>query len=273
MGVVESKFVKVDGIETHYFEAGRGPHLVLLHSGEFGGCAELTWEYNMEALAQHFHVLAPDWLGFGRTAKFYDFEDMWHTRIRHMAAFVRTMGVDRAHFVGNSMGGTMLLYIAQMKPCPLPIDKVIAVSGGGNVIDNAARQVLNSYDGSLDHMRKIVQTLFMNPKVRDDEAYVVRRQEAAMVPGAWECTAAPRLRVPGRPALGLSRPMTYADITAPVLIIAGEHDNLRNPGYGEELQREIPSSTLYVVKGAGHCPQIDAPEEFNRVAIDFLQRR
>jgi pimeloyl-ACP methyl ester carboxylesterase len=245
--------------------------VVLLHSGEFGGCAELTWEFNIAALAEHFHVLAPDWLGFGKTAKLYDFEDMWHTRIRHMAAFVRAMGVERAHFVGNSMGGTMLLFIAAMRPSPFPIEKLIAVSGGGNVIDNAARQVLNSYDGTIEHMRKLVQTLFMNPKVRDDEAYVARRQAAAMLPGAWECTAAPRLRVPGRPSLGLSRPMVYADVKAPVLIVAGERDNLRDPGYGEALQREIPGSMLHVVKGAGHCPQIDAPEEFNQVAIAFLQ--
>jgi pimeloyl-ACP methyl ester carboxylesterase len=66
--------------------------------------------------------------------------------------------------------------------------------------------------------------------------------------------------------------MTYANIQAPVLIVAGEYDNLRNPGYGEELQREIPGSQLHVVRGAGHCPQIDAPEEFNRVAIAFLQQ-
>jgi pimeloyl-ACP methyl ester carboxylesterase len=272
MAAIQSKFVKVDGIETHYLEGGEGPSVVLLHSGEFGGCAELTWEFNMEALARHFHVLAPDWLGFGKTAKFYDFEDMWHRRIRHIADFVRTMGLKSAHFVGNSMGGTMLLYVAQMKPCPFPIHKLIAVSGGGNVIENEARQVLNTYDGSLDHMRRVVQTLFMNPKVRDDEAYVVRRQEAAMVPGAWECTAAPRLRVPGRPSMGLSRPMVYSDIKAPVLIIAGEHDNLREPGYAVKLQAEIPGSELHVIKGAGHCPQIDAVEEFNRVAIAFLQK-
>lgn len=272
MSGVQSKFVKVDGLDTHFLEAGQGPHLVLLHSGEFGGCAEITWEFNIAALAQHFHVLAPDWLGFGKTAKFYDFEDMWHTRIRHIAAFVRTMGVDRAHFVGNSMGGTMLLYVAQMQPCPFPIDKLIVVSGGGNVVDNAARQVLNTYDGSIDHMRKIVQTLFMNPKVRDDEAYVAKRQAAALLPGAWECTAAPRLRVPGRPAQGLSRPMNYSDIKAPVLIIAGEHDNLREPGYAEPLHKEIPGSELHVVNGAGHCPQIDAPDEFHCVAISFLQK-
>ena len=65
---LESKFVLVDGMRTHYFEGGRGPAVVLLHSGEFGGCAELSWEFSLPALAEHFHVIAPDWLGFGESA-------------------------------------------------------------------------------------------------------------------------------------------------------------------------------------------------------------
>ncbi len=67
MASVHSRYVMVDGIRTHYLEGGDGPAVVFLHSGEFGGCAELSWEYNIEAFAQHFHVIAPDWLGFGRT--------------------------------------------------------------------------------------------------------------------------------------------------------------------------------------------------------------
>jgi alpha/beta hydrolase fold len=72
--VHRSRFIEVDGMRTHYLEAGEGPPVVLLHSGEFGGCAELSWEYLIPDLAQHFRVIAPDWLGFGQTAKVHDFE-------------------------------------------------------------------------------------------------------------------------------------------------------------------------------------------------------
>ncbi|MGE3248479.1 MAG: alpha/beta fold hydrolase, partial [Beijerinckiaceae bacterium] len=59
----EAKYVSVDGIRTHYFEAGdahRGkrPTILLLHSAEFGGCAEFSWERNMPAFAERYHVLA-----------------------------------------------------------------------------------------------------------------------------------------------------------------------------------------------------------------------
>ncbi|MEE9290966.1 MAG: alpha/beta hydrolase, partial [Alphaproteobacteria bacterium] len=62
------KLITVDGAETHYLEAGArtgAPSVLLLHSAEFGGAAELSWEFNLDALAEHFHVLAPDHLGFG----------------------------------------------------------------------------------------------------------------------------------------------------------------------------------------------------------------
>ena len=73
MATIHSRYVNVDGVKTHYLEGGDGPTVVLWHSGEFGGAAELSWEFLMPVLAKHFHVVAPDWLGFGRTDKVYDF--------------------------------------------------------------------------------------------------------------------------------------------------------------------------------------------------------
>ena len=61
------KYVSVDGINTHYLEAGerfkgKAPTVLLLHSAEFGGAAELSWEFNIGPIGEHFHVLAPDHL-------------------------------------------------------------------------------------------------------------------------------------------------------------------------------------------------------------------
>ena len=268
---MESKFISANGFRTHYIEAGQGPVVVLLHSGEFGACSELTWEYNIPSLSRHFRVVAPDWLGYGKTAKYFDFEDMWHTRISHISAFLAALKIDRAHFVGNSMGGTMLLYVAAMPLCPWPIESLIAVSGGGDVPDNSARQILNSYDGTIEHMQKIVSTLFINPGMAANEAYVRRRHELSLVPGAWECAAAPRFRLSGRPPSSLSRPTIYSDIKRPCLLVAGQMDPLREPGWAEALREKIPGARLHLISRAGHCPQIDEPDEFNRVAIEYLQ--
>ena len=271
MGRVQSKFIQAGGVRTHYLEGGDGPLLVLLHSGEFSGCSEITWEFNLEDLARSFHILAPDWLGFGKTEKLFSFEDMWGKRVEHITAFLNAMGVSKAHFMGNSMGGTMLITVATLDPCPWPIDRMVVVSGGGNIPENEARQLLNEYDCTREYMRRIVQGVFINQRFHHDEAYINRRYEYSLEPGAWECTAAVRFKAPGRKGGAMPAEPDYAKVRAATLLLVGEKDNLRYPGYGEQLQAKVPGAELHTVKNAGHFVQIDAPEEFLRSVTCFLR--
>lgn len=265
-----SHLIDVEGKRTHYLEAGSGPPLILLHSGEFGACAEFSWEFNIEALARHFRVLAPDWLGYGQSEKIFSFENMLEYRIQHIAAFCRTLGIVEADFIGSSMGGTTLIGVCARDDTPWPIRRAVLVSGGGFVPDNESRAILNSYDGTLEAMRAVYRTLFQNPAIRDNERMIQRHHKAAAAPGAWECTAAPRFKAPNRPAKPFA-PKTpdYAKIRVPICIMAGRFDNLRLPNYGEELQGLIPGSKLILVDG-GHCHQIDMPDEFNRLVLSYL---
>lgn len=239
---IRSGFVRADGIRTFYLEAGSGPPVVLLHSGEFGGCAELSWERNIDALASRFHVYAPDWLGYGKSEKLFDFTDMWSRRINHIASFLRTLYIDRAHFIGNSMGGTILFLVAAMDNPAWPLDRIIVVSGGGTIPENEARDILNTYDCSVDHMRRLVGAMFSDPAIYEDHAYIERRHRLSLEPGAWECTAAMRFRPPTRPPSGLTRPTAYGNIKVPTLIVAGGRDQLRDPGYAAPLQLQVPEA-------------------------------
>lgn len=266
---VARRFVDVDGLRTHYLEAGAGTPVVLLHSGEFGACAEMSWEFTIGPLSERFRVIAPDWLGFGHSAKLFSFENMRQVRIQHIARFLEVIGVPRAHFVGNSMGGGQLARAAASQPASLPVDRMVLAGAGGAAPDNDARAILNSYDGSLEHMRRIVQILVRNPAIRDDPGYIERRHELSLVPGAWEATAAARLGMPGR-TRGRPADTPYERIGNPTLIIAGAHDPLRNPGFGEDLQARIPGSTLMTFADSGHCPQIDQPDDFNHAVAEFL---
>jgi len=268
---LESKFLNIEGMRTHYFEGGRGPHVVLLHSGEFGGCAELSWEFTAPALAEHFHIIAPDWLGFGESAKLFSFDDMRSLRVQHIAALLTTLHIEHAHFIGNSMGGGMLAQVAAQDHPVWPIDKIILASAGGFAPVNEARQILNSYDGTREHMKRILQTTLLVSPLRNDEAYLERRHRLSLVPGSWECTAAARFRRPGVKG-GEKEVIDYRNIRRPTLIVAGGKDPLRNPGYAQELQKEIAGSELAVFEEAAHFPHIDMPDRFNDAAIRFLSR-
>jgi pimeloyl-ACP methyl ester carboxylesterase len=276
MTQIAGKYVTVDGIRTHYLEAGSGPTVVLLHSGEFGGAAEISWEFTIPALAPHFHVVAPDWLGFGRTDKVFDFADPRGRVYRHMSRFVETMGIAAADFIGNSMGGSNLARIAAERPVPLPIRSIVLASGGGFTPETAARKTLLACDGSPEAMRALLHAMLFDRKWGDDAAVVARRQEFALMPGAWECAAAARLKPPSAPvkASGFGTPDTtpYERISAPTLIVAGAEDRLREPGYAMKLAARIPDCEVHVLERCGHCPNIEMAERFNELVIRFLKR-
>src|SRR5258708_37150177 len=103
-------------------------------------------------------------------------------RVHHIAAFLKTLGVASAHFIGNSMGGGMLASVAAMaQPC-WPIERMILASAGGFAPVNEARKLLNSYDGTRDHMRRILETTLLHSPLRNDEAYLERRHRLSLVP-------------------------------------------------------------------------------------------
>jgi pimeloyl-ACP methyl ester carboxylesterase len=262
------RYVEVDGVRTHYLEAGEGPDLVLLHGGEFGACAELSWRHNIGALAERFHVYAPDLLGYGETEKLHSFTAPSDFRVRHLAAFLRTLCIERAHFVGNSYGGSLLLRVATTEPLAWPVDRIVLVSAGGHVPVNEHREALLSYDGSFEGMRRILQILFYDEAFYADER-VAEWHESSLRPGAWEALAAARLAPPGREQPWRAERAAGA-CRRPTLIVAGAEDLLREPGYAEELAETIPGSRAEVFPCARHCPHIEHAERFNELALSFL---
>ncbi|MEX0753084.1 MAG: alpha/beta fold hydrolase [Xanthobacteraceae bacterium] len=276
----QGDFVLVDGIRTHYFEAGarhRGkrPSVLLLHSAEYGGAAEFSWEFNIEALAQRYHVLAPDHLGFGLTGKVFDFDGQFDRRIMHIRRFLEAMDVRPMHVVGSSMSGGMTLTVAARKEPDWPIISIVSCSGGGEAPNNEARKIINSYDGTREHMRRILQVMFADPKWANDETYLDRRWKMAAVPGAWEATSAARFKAPFREAGGLRErdKIDYRAIRAPALIMAGKMDTLRKPGYTDEFVPLIPQASLHVFERAGHMGNIECAAEFNERVLAFLDQQ
>src|SRR6201999_4563574 len=100
-------YIDVEGMRTHYLEAGEGRPVVLLHAGEFGAAAEFSWEHNIPALSDKYRVIAPDWLCFGYSDKVHDFVSGSHRRLLHMGSCIEQMEIGPAAYVGNSMGGLL----------------------------------------------------------------------------------------------------------------------------------------------------------------------
>ncbi|MGO4443950.1 alpha/beta fold hydrolase [Mycobacterium sp. 2YAF39] len=263
--------VLVDGLITGYLEAGQGDPVILLHGGEFGVNAEIAWENNIAALAQRHRVLAVEMLGFGESAKVIDFNDGRGMRIRHIARFCETLGVESAHFVGNSMGAVNLFVDATSESPVLPVRSMAMICGGGEIQRNEHSAALYDYDATIDAMRRIVAALFYDPAYVADEAYVQRRYQSSIAPGAWEALAGARFRRPGLepPALPSSA-RAYDRITVPTLLVEGGGDKLLPRGWAAEIAAQIAAARSAVIPDAGHCPQIEQPAAVNDLLLAFL---
>ncbi|MHA7651843.1 alpha/beta fold hydrolase [Mycobacterium sp. ML2] len=270
---VHRRTVEIDGLTTSYLEAGDGDPVVLLHGGEFGAGAELGWERNIGALAAHYRVLAPDQLGFGQSAKVIDFVNSRAMRIRHVARFCQTLGVEAAHFAGNSMGAINLLTDATSNAPLLPARSLAIICGGGEITQNHHFDALQQYDATLPAMRNIVEALFYEAGYPADEDYVWRRFEASTAPGAWEAVAAARFRRPNAAApVAFSSARAYERIRVPTLVIEGAGDKLLPSGWAAQIAEQIAGARSVVVDDAGHCPQIEQASVVNELLLEFFGR-
>jgi pimeloyl-ACP methyl ester carboxylesterase len=268
---IQRRTAVVDGLVTGYLEAGNGDPVILLHGGEFGASAEIGWERTIPALAVRYRVLAPDMLGFGQSAKVIDFNDGRGMRIRHIARFCDELGIDSAHFVGNSMGAINLLVDATSDSPVLPMRTLVAICGGGEIQRNQHMEALYEYDATLPAMRRIVEALFHDPSFPSDDDYVRRRYESSTTPGAWEALAAARFRRPGAaPPAAPSSQRAYGRVSIPTLVVEGGGDKLLPLGWAKEIADQIPRGRSAVIGEAGHCPQIEQSSIVNALLLDFL---
>lgn len=269
----EHRTIEVDGLRTHFLEAGAGEPVVLLHGGEFGASAEIGWERTIGALASRYRVIAPDMLGFGESAKVVDFTDGRGLRIRHIARLCAVLGIDSAFFVGNSMGAVNLFADTTAERPRLPVRAMVTLCGGGPIQPNEHMRALYDFDATLPAMRSIVTALFASAVYPADEEYVRRRFASATAPGAWESLAAARFRRPGAEAPATAGDRPFERVRVPTLVVEGGADKLLPRGWAAEVAARIPDATSAVVGEAGHCPQLEQPEAVNALLLEFLDKQ
>jgi pimeloyl-ACP methyl ester carboxylesterase len=272
MALYQHRTVYVGDIKTHFLEAGSGPDLVLLHGGEYGASAEITWRYNIDTLAQRFHIVAPDIPGWGLTDKLYSFSDPAGLRIKHLQRFLETLGIGKAYFVGNSAGGGLVLRAAVRQPAPLQIVKMVTICGNASVFKTNSQADLENYTPSLENMKKMVALLYHEAKWQSDDN-IRERYESSIIPGAWETLSAARLRSPAHQARSTTEEFVkqLGQLAIPLLILSCDHDPLNQSDWDVNFQKIVPGSKVHRFKHSSHEPQIEETEEFNRVLTEFLR--
>ena len=119
--------VSVNGVNTHYVEAGAGRPLILIHGL---GASMVAWDKNIGFLSRFCHVYALDLPGHGDSDKPRDIAYDTFSGAHFMAAFMDTIGVSKADVVGNSAGGHIAARLALTYP--QRVGRLVLVDSGGS---------------------------------------------------------------------------------------------------------------------------------------------
>ena len=123
------EFIDAGGDRTHYHEAGSGETIVFIHGSGPGVTRWANWRNALPVFADRFHVLAPDLLGFGfsaRPANVRYGKDVW---VDHLRAFLRAKNIESCHLVGNSLGGALTLALTVREPHL--VDRIVLMGAVG----------------------------------------------------------------------------------------------------------------------------------------------
>lgn len=268
----EIGFLDVAGWRTRVLQAGIGhDQAVVLMSG-VGGHLE-AYTHNVAAFAEHFHVVAFDFPGHGYTT-LADHDLELPEYVAHLAALLDALGIERAHLNGESLGGWVAVKFAAAHP--ERTDRIVLNTPGGTMATPEVMDRIRSLsqaaadDPTPERIRARLEWLMAHPETVTDELVAIRQAIYAR-PGFSDsmrhimCLQDPETR---------RRNMITDDDLAAVpneaLVIWTSNDPSGPAAAGMAMAERIPDGRFQHIADAGHWPQWEQRDEFNRIVVEFL---
>ena len=239
--------------------------VVLLHG--YSADKQL-WPRFARHLVKEYRVLIPDLAGHGKTA----FDAAWDysgpAQARRVAVLMDQLGVERAHIVGNSMGGFIATHFALAYPertaslCPMDPYGVIAPQ------ESDADRIFHAGRNPFE----------IDTRAQFDEFYAMTMAKPPWMPGILLAGAAQRYRR-RKPELAriyqgfANRDLLedrLAAVTVPGFIVWGRLDRLLHVSAADIWAERLPRSRLLVLDGIGHMPMVECPSAMAKAYKEFL---
>ena len=263
--------IDAGGIDTSYLEAGSGDPVIMLHGSGPGVSALANWQHNIPTLAQRFHVLAPDIVGFGGTERPDDVIYSLRTWTDHVWAFLDAHDIEKTAIVGNSLGGRIALQMATDRADRISKMVLMGAPGVGMTLTDGL-VALRGYEPSHDAMRDLLRNYFaVDPALITDELVEVR-YEASIADGAYEAYRAMFFDPQHAGSeLGITEDEVRA-INTPTLLVHGREDRVVPVQVSVTMMGLLPKADLHVFSACGHWTQIERADEFSALVTDYLAR-
>jgi len=261
--------IKVKGLNTFYHHAGSGKPVVMIHGSGPGVSAWANWRLVLPAVSQQFAAYALDVVGFGKTDKPVDSAFTHDDRVNHVINFIETLSLAPVRLIGNSMGGSLALAVADRRPDLVERMVLMGSVGVSFPITEGLAEVW-AYTPSIEKMRRLIDLFAFNKALVTDELAKLR-YEASIQPGYQEAYArafpAPLQQHVEAMSIPESR---IAQIQTPTLCVHGREDQIIPLDVGLRIYRLLPHADMHIFGGCGHWTQIEKTAEFNALVTRFF---
>lgn len=272
--------VRAHGVDTFYLDAGSGPPVVLLHGL---GATNASMLPTLLDLAKDHRVIAPDLPGFGDSTKpLLDYHAEFFAK--WLVHFLDELGIERAHLIGNSMGGRIAIETALRAPervdrlvlyAPavafrrlrqlVPVARMIRPELAAVPMLVPRTMVVNTLERLFARSTRIAPPWFLSAADEFLRIFATRRGRVAFFSAARQ--------------IYLDHPWgeqgfwrRLAKLERPSLFIWGDRDFLIPPAFARHVERAVPHATSVVLDDCGHVPQFERPVVTHRLVREFFGR-
>lgn len=269
-----AQFIEVkDGHRLHYHELGspsaETPTLLFLHGSGPGASGYSNFHLNFPFFAKlGYHVLAPDYLGYGLSDKPVDIEYTSTMHVEVLREFLLKKGVSSVVPVGNSLGGAIAFQYALTYP--EHVSKLVVMGPGG--VEDPALWVgemsgLASLGGFIqerktdrESFRELLHYIVASPDAITDE--VLDSRLPIWLEQPVEVFSTMQVEVFAE---------RLAELKMPVLCLWGKQDNFLPVRHAAEVARLVPDVRVIISSRSGHWFMIEEPEYFNQEVLSFIR--
>lgn len=248
--------IEINGVKINYIVEGESPKAIIFIHG-LGEYLE-SWRHQIKFFSKDFKVVALDLRGHGKSGmpkkriEIVDFAE-------DVKGLLDYLGIKKAHFCGLSMGALVIFEMYKKYP-----DYFLSI-----ILVAARHQFPPAQTAALEGMSmEIIGAEVATFALAANAPESLKEEVAKMIAGTRKDAYLQSAEATSM--------LNYSDllprIKVPTLIIVGDLDIVTPVSSAETLNKDIQGSILQIIRGVGHLPNREAPEKFNNILREFLNK-
>lgn len=251
----------------HYVVTGKGEPVVLIHGHPFD---HTMWYPQVVALSDCYEVITPDLRGYGLSTLPDPAQTNYEDYATDVLCLMDHLCIDSFHLGGLSQGGQIIMEIFRQAPSRIKslifadtfasLDTPEVKHGRYDTAARLEKEGMEAYSDEVIYKMIVPGHVKSMPAVAE---HVVNMMKASSPVGAATALRARAKRIDYLKEV-------FPGINVPTLVIVGRQDEFTPVAKAEEMQANLADCTLVIIEDAGHMPNLEQPDEFNKAVLEFL---